>query len=105
MKNAGNQINFHEAAGIQTLNLQRQVGSIHAHRKRWSHKRTWERECNLKMLLRMLSMVSCCSGVRLRALKLAVKGPSRNLPYVGGVQPVAILLAVFEVAREYAVKE
>jgi hypothetical protein len=49
-------------------------------------------------------MVSCCSGVRLRALKLAVKGPSRNLPYVGGVQPVAILLAVFEVAREYAVK-
>jgi hypothetical protein len=48
-------------------------------------------------------MATSSSGVRFRALKLAVNGPSRNLPYVGGVQPVAMLLAVFEVAREYAV--
>ena len=49
-------------------------------------------------------MVTCSSSVRFRALKLAEKGPSRNLPYVGDVQPVAMLLAVFEVGREYAVK-
>lgn len=81
-----------------------QVGIIHTHTQTQRHKHTWERECNLKILLRMLSMVTCSSSVRFRALKLAVKGPSRNLPYVGDVQPVAMLLAVFEVGREYAVK-
>ena len=57
----------------------------------------------MKILLRMLSMVTCSSCVRFRTLKLDVKGPF-NLPYVGDVQPVAILLVVFEVSREYAVK-
>ena len=80
------------------------IAGAHRHTNTHRHKRTWERECNLKILLSMMSMVTCSSGVRCRALKLAVKGPSRNLPYVGGVQPVAMLLAVLEVGREYTVQ-